>query len=293
MQANALVKKAGTACRGVWHRTARAFRDALFPLKCTTCGAFFHLRRRKDRPPQGAFAAGWSPEGDLKRLFRRLMAPHLCPECLEQFIVVESPLCPVCGFMFKSRKGEDHVCETCIRSERAFGIARAAGAYDKSLMRLVHAFKYDEKTRLARPLSVLLWGAFLKYWQNRSIDLIVPIPLNKKRFRQRGFNQSFLLVKDWAAMAPPDGIPGQALRVESGVLDRVRETPPQTGLGRRDRLSNVKNAFSLPVPAAVEDRRILVIDDVYTTGATANECARILIKGGARRVDILTLARAM
>ena len=221
------------------------------------------------------------------------MGPYLCQSCVEQFVPVKSPLCETCGFMFKSREGGDHVCEACIRSRHLFGIARACGVYDKALMAVIHAFKYGEKVQLFHPLSVLLLATFLKYWKNRPIDLIVPVPLNKKRFRKRGFNQAYLLIKDWETVMRRVDFSMQYVKVNHHVLERIRVTLPQTGLGRKDRMSNVKKAFALSMPEAIKDCRVLLVDDVYTTGATVSECARVLLIGGATGVDILTLARTM
>jgi ComF family protein len=195
--------------------------------------------------------------------------------------------------MFKTREGGNHLCEPCLRSNSSFGIARACGVYDNALMTVIHSFKYGERVQLSNPLSVLLMAAFLKYWQQRPVDLIVPVPLNEKRFRKRGFNQAYLLIKDWANLLRMVDFPAEKIAIGRDVLKRIRETLPQTSLGRKERLSNVKKAFALSMPEAVKDGRVLIVDDVYTTGATAAECARVLLKGGAREVDILTLARAM
>jgi ComF family protein len=232
-------------------------------------------------------------ERDAEKMFHRLMGPYLCRACVEQFAPVKSPLCETCGFMFKSREGEDHVCEACIRSKRLFGIARSSGVYDKALMTVIHAFKYGEKVQLSHPLSIILLATFLQYWKHRFIDLIIPVPLNKKRFRKRGFNQAYLLIRDWATIIRRVNSPMQHMEINRHVLERIRATLPQTGLGRKDRMSNVKKAFALSMPEAVKDRRVVLIDDVYTTGATVSECARVLLKGGARAVDVLTLARTM
>jgi len=226
-------------------------------------------------------------------LFSVLMVSYLCPACIQTFTAVTSPLCRQCGVMFKGREGDDHFCEACVRSENYFGIARAGGVYDHAMMAVIHSFKYSEKVQLAYPLSMLLLAVFLKYWRQRPIDLIVPVPLYKKRLRQRGFNQSYLIVKDWKALLATSWLPGQDVDIDPHILQRTRPTPPQTGLGRKDRMSNVKQAFVLASPEKVTDRRVLVVDDVLTTGATANECTRVLLGGGAKAVDILTVARAM
>jgi ComF family protein len=280
------IKQTGIAC-------ANAFREAVYPLRCLMCGGFFRFNHRENPQHKENISIGMLLERDVEKLFQRLMGPYLCRSCAEQFMPVKSPLCETCGFMFKGREGEDHVCEACIRSKRPFGIARASGVYDNALMAVIHTFKYGEKVQLSHPLSVILLATFLKYWKHRSIDLIVPVPLNKKRFRKRGFNQAYLLIKDWATIIRRVDFPMQPMKINRHVLERIRATLPQTGLGRKDRMSNVKKAFALSMPEAVKDRRILIIDDVYTTGATVGECARVLLKGGAGEVDILTLARTM
>jgi ComF family protein len=280
------IKSAGITCAG-------AFKTALYPLRCLMCGAFFHFDRAGSLEREEKISMVMLAEVDAEKLFGRLMGSYLCPACIQQVVPVKSPLCEKCGAMFKSREGGDHMCEACIRSPQRFGIARACGVYDRALMAAIHAFKYGEKVQLAHPLSLLLMAAFLKYWQHRPVDLIVPVPLNSRRFRKRGFNQAYLLVKNWVSIAREENLPVGAAPVGRHVLQRIRATLPQTRLGRKDRLSNVKKAFVLSKPETVKDRRILIVDDVYTTGATVGECARVLVKGGAGAVDVLTLARTM
>jgi ComF family protein len=170
-------------------------------------------------------------------------------------------------------------------------MARAFGMYDATLMSLIHRFKYEGKIQLARPLGRLLFEAFIQFWKQDAIDLIIPVPLFKKRFRKRGFNQAYLLVQSWkqfAAVQTDFKMP----RMVTDVLIRHHQTKPQTGLGRKERMTNLKNAFSVSDASIVWGKKILLTDDVYTTGATAHECAGVLLNAGASRVDVLTLARA-
>ena len=153
-------------------------------------------------------------------------------------------------------------------------------------MALVHRLKYDGKIQLKGPLGILLLSAYFRYWKRDDIDLIIPVPLHVKRFRKRGFNQSYLLVREWAKMkflTPP---------VARDVLVRKRWTDSQTGLGRKHRIANIKDAFSISDPSKIIGRKILLVDDVYTTGATVNESSKVLRGAGAEQVDVLTLARA-
>jgi ComF family protein len=152
-------------------------------------------------------------------------------------------------------------------------------------MEAIHRLKYGGKTSLSKPLSALARDTFYQFWDAGSIDLFLPVPLHIRRLRERGFNQAHLVNKKWSRL---EGIPLDGL-----TLSRSRWTEPQTSLARAERRKNVKGAFSLRHPDRVRGRRILLVDDVLTTGATINECARVLMKAGAECVDVLTLARAV
>ncbi len=185
------------------------------------------------------------------------------------------------------------MCQECITAPRSFNIARAAGVYNQSLMTAIHRLKYSGKIQLAAPLGVLLFAAFLNRYDQLDSDIIAPVPLHKKRFRKRGFNQTFLLIKDWPSFSINTPSISFPLRIEKDLLIRNRKTKSQTGLDRKTRISNIKGAFSLNPKADVSGKRVLLVDDVYTTGATADECAKVLLKGNAGKVSVLTLARAM
>jgi len=285
--------KATAASRRALARVWNALKEALFPLTCLKCGQFYLWRSGWSDP----FKRGVSYDEAIQvppsaALFGRLMASYVCPACSQHFTPIESPCCTCCGFMFKSREGTDHVCGECLSSKRHFGMARAVGVYDLSLMAAIHGFKYGEKVGMAAPLSMLLLNAYHHFWHDRPVDVVVPVPLFGRRLRKRGFNQVYLALRYWEDRKWQDTLP-VPLVVEKEALRRRRSTLPQTGLGRRDRMQNVKNAFTLGVSGSILQKRVLLVDDVYTTGATVNECARILLKEGAETVDVLTLARAM
>ncbi len=294
-------------------RAAKSVNEAFFPTRCLVCESFFHHGQPQNDDvktcPAGANISNISPKlfaknvlatsnedsylGNSTTIFEMLLAPFLCPACLTGFLPVESPMCSRCGVVFKSREGEDHVCGECLDSPKRFGIARSPGIYEQTLMAAIHCFKYRGKIQLARPFGMLLFTAFISFWEKNSVDLIIPVPLHVKKFRMRGFNPSFLLVRDWATIAEMlnDELPD--IPVARDVLERRRWTEPQTGLGSKKRLTNVMNAFSINDLSKIVGKRVLLVDDVFTTGATANECAKVLLKGGAEHVDVLTLARAM
>jgi len=291
-------------------RIAKAFKQAIFPMRCLVCGSFFHPEQHR-----AGDLETWVPgvnssiisRGAIEKtvlstdysldktpkVFEKLMSPFLCPTCSSEFLPVESPKCSRCGIVFISRQGEDHVCGECIASQKRFQIARSAGVYKYTLMAVIHCLKYKGKIQLARPLGALLFAAFLRFWDKKSVDVIVPVPLHAKKLRMRGFNPSFLLVKNWARIAESSNSKLPDMPVEINVLERRRWTEPQTGLGRKERLANIKNAFNISDYSKIAGKKILLVDDVYTTGATVNECAKVLLKGGAGHVDVLTLARSM
>ncbi len=159
-------------------------------------------------------------------------------------------------------------------------------------MTVLQALKYKGKTRLAKPLGRLLFDAFISYPELGATELIAPIPLHASRARRRGFNQAALILKQWPLLLRRQGGAPVQIAGDGDFLKRARKTPAQTGLSRSQRMTNIRRAFALNAAAPVEGKTVLLIDDVCTTGATADECARVLKKGGAKTVNVLTLARA-
>ena len=301
----------------MWFRFTEAMKEAFFPTRCLVCGSFFRNSRQKNRSLKTfiQILKSWEQDsfgleeffqqsdltkeyaekclGTAAKTFVALMSPFICANCSGTYLAVESPICSTCGAVFKSREGEDHHCGECLNAPKRFRMARSAGVYDNVLMAAIHCLKYKEKIQLARPLGVLLFMAFCRYWNKVNLNMIVPVPLHKRKLRSRGFNPSFFLVMEWALIAKSLNRMLPALPVAVDILVRKRWTESQTGLGRKDRLQNIKNAFDVSDSSKVKRKNILLVDDVYTTGATANECAKVLMRAGAARVDVLTLARAM
>ena len=146
-------------------------------------------------------------------------------------------------------------------------------------------FKYGRKVSLGKPLGRLMARGCQEFLLESGADLIVPVPLHPKRLRWRGFNQSVLLARQISRACD--------MPMDPFVLVRHRETPPQTQLTEEERRKNMRGAFSLNPDRPIEDKKILLIDDIYTSGATVNECSRTLRRGGAADVYVLTLARAV
>ncbi len=282
----AKIDKYGLVING-WRRIAAVFKKAFFPARCLTCGSFFYYTDSPDSVPtvQGL------PVKTITE-FERLLAPFLCGGCLKGFKAVESPLCLHCGIMFKSREGDDHLCGNCLTRPKRFGMARSASIYDHALMAAIHCMKYYGKIQLARPFGALLFATFTRYWSKGEIDLVIPVPLHIAKMRMRGFNQAFLLVRHWRSIAEALHVNRPEIKIDQHSLIRAKQTRPQTGLSRKKRLTNIKNAFRLQTSKTIAGKKILLVDDVYTTGATVDECARVLLHGGAESVDVLTLAQA-
>lgn len=277
------------------HDLARPFYniilDTVFPAKCLVCSRLFEpdvIRPGMDRSTNAA-----SEVTEPLAQSHRMLAAYCCPDCVSSFTAISSPICSCCGIMFKSRQGQDHLCGDCITQPKEFRIARAAVAYDHQLMAVVHRFKYTGKIQLAGPLGGLMLNAYMRYWDRQKVDLILPVPLHTLKFRKRGFNQSYLLIRRWKSISAPMVAEVAGIPVITDVLIRSKATVSQTGLGRQQRLKNIKGAFRVKTPEKVIAKKVLLVDDVYTTGATVNECARELLKAGAERVDVLTVARAL
>lgn len=269
---------------GFWPGVGRAILNTLLPPRCQACdcsiaGMTVDTGESVPRADYGRTGPGAIFKG------------YLCAACAETFVAIASPLCTSCGKMFTGQQGPDHLCGHCSRDGWHFDRARSAGVFDRCLATLVHRFKYSGRAGLAQPLGMLMQAVLLDNWSREDIDWVVPVPLHRKRLRERGFNQSLLLAQTWASPAKgcPAAWPG--LPVAPDLLRRTRSTASQTGLGRRARVANLKNAFRVGPGKSVANLRLLLVDDVFTTGATVNECARILMHAGARRVDVLTLAR--
>lgn len=216
-------------------------------------------------------------------LFSTILTSIFPPRCICCDRIIETKV-PVCADCNSAINWLDTEFFSTLLQATHFDTARSLAAHDGSWAQVVHNFKYNERTDLAAPLGEMLSKKIF-----REYDLIVPVPLHDSRLRSRGYNQSVLLAK---RVAKETGI-----RSDPFMLKRVLLHPPQVGLEQRQRLENVKGAFALRAISnlkfEISNKEILLIDDVMTTGATVNECARVLKKAGAARVDVLTLARTM
>jgi ComF family protein len=233
----------------------RRILHAVLPAHCHTCG------RALDEDP----------------------VPFFCHTCWATIMPIAGPCCPRCGRPFRSgvalSHSPRHLCGACRVYLPSFTRAWSFYRLEPPLQDAIHLFKYHRKVSLASALGKLMEAACPSLPE---IDVIIPVPLHSKRLREREFNQSLLLA---------DRL-GRVLRrpVSWTTLLRVRMTVPQTELRRAGRLTNLRRAFSVSNPAEVAGKRILLVDDVLTTGTTVNECAKALRKAGTSHVYVATLA---
>jgi len=230
-------------------------RDILFPDRCLGCGA-------------GLIGS---------------KVISFCQTCLQSVRLILEPFCITCGKPFDKSAGKSHLCSYCLKNRWHFTRARAVVYYQEPIAGAVRFFKYNGKMYGLDTFAALT----REYYFHHPLpepDLILPVPLHPKRLRKRGFNQALVLCRKL--------YPKSKKIIDPHVLERHQCTIPQTGLKSTERRRNVKNAFKVESPEKIKDKKILLVDDVFTTGATVNECARILLKNSAADVEVFTFARA-
>ena len=255
------------ASRSWVKRSAEGLFAVLFPSDCRICG---------------------EPLLNISRL-------PVCPNCLDEMEPVRGRVCSICGERVLSsyavRDSDGLVrCPVCRRIERPFERAVAYGSYDGGLRELIHLLKYNGVRPAARVLGRMLAEAIadLQPEFSQPTVFVVPVPLYKGKRRQRGFNQAELIARP-ALKCLRD----ERLQLRTNVLERIRDTHSQIGLTSHQRRENMRGAFGVPRATDVTGRDIILVDDVYTTGTTASECARVLGRAGARQVWVATVARTL
>jgi ComF family protein len=209
----------------------------------------------------------------------------ICPDCRQAIRPVHPPYCPHCGLPYPAGTGEDHPCAPCLKEKWYFAIHRSCALYEGALKEAIHRFKYEGVFTLVRVFGDLLQPAFQILSRDYPADVMVPVPLHIRRLRERGFNQALLIVKE---LSKRTGIP-----YAERALKKIKDTPVQITLKRRERRKNLSRAFAVGDEEAIRGKVVVLVDDVYTTGATVNECSRVLLRAGAAQVAVLTVARTM
>ena len=248
-------------------RAAAGVFSVLFPSDCRICG---------------------QPLLNISRL-------PVCPQCLAEMEPVRGKVCSTCGERVLSTYAladDDGLirCPLCRRLDRPFERAVAYGSYEDGLRELIHLLKYNGVRPAAAILGRMLAESItilLPLFEQKPV-LVIPVPLHKSKRRQRSFNQAELISR--AALKL---LPERQFELTPDLLGRVRETASQIGLTAHQRRENMRGAFAVTRAAEVTGREVLLVDDVYTTGTTASECARVLRRAGARRVWVATVARTL
>lgn len=209
----------------------------------------------------------------------------LCAACWSGLRFIAPPLCAVCGLPFAQDEGEDIQCGACMAEPPAFSRARSALAYDDASRPLILDLKHRDRHEGVAPFAVWLRHAAGPGLD--SAEAVLPVPLHRWRLLRRRYNQSALLARALARDCGLDFLPE--------ALIRRRATPSQGGLNRLQRQRNVRGAFAVPerMRSRIAGRHLVLVDDVYTTGATVDACVRALLRGGAAEVQVLTLARVL
>ncbi len=199
----------------------------------------------------------------------------ICSPCWAKIERYTGPSCKICAIPFPSEHAT--ICGHCMKKKPLYSRGITYGIYKGVLAEAIHQFKFYGLKRLARPLGSLLLDIDLP-----KTDGIVSVPLSIKGLKTRGFNQSLLLAR---IIAKEIKVP-----LLMDVLFKNKETPPQIGLSSKERLSNLKGSFE--VRENIEGLRLMLVDDVITTGATVTECSKELLRAGAKEVTVIALARA-
>ena len=214
----------------------------------------------------------------------------ICEDWFKTIELIEHPYCIKCGKPLLTNdffeQNREILCLDCKRKKYSFEFSRSIGIYHKTLKKCIHLFKYYGEKKLAKPLGKLMVDYLLKNneFENK-FDLIIPVPLHKNDLKKRGFNQSVLISK----------VIGDYFSVPVGesVLTKKTETSFQVNLSKKEREKNILKAFSVEKSEEIKGKNILILDDVFTTGATVEECAKELIKSQANNIFVLTLARTV
>ncbi len=241
----------------------RALLSIVYPFKCQICGVK-------------------QSENDVS----------LCSDCCHKIKKNEPPFCTKCGkslpqalppASLQASQTSVCLCGDCQKGNFHFQRAWNAALYEGVLKECVHLIKFKRKMSLIKPLSKILIDFGKSFLDMGKFDFLIPVPLDRKKKRQREFNQASLLMESMA----------KEFKIASSCnnLVKIRPTPPQSSLKREQRFTNVKGVFRVRRPDKINNKTVLLIDDVFTTGATSSECAKALKNNGAKHIEVLTLAR--
>jgi len=212
-------------------------------------------------------------------------ARNLCSDCWSKIEWITRPHCEICSLPFEYEVEGEVICAACIQKKPYFDKSRSVFLYNDLSSGIISTFKYGDKTYPHKTYSNWMYQAGKDLWDD--VDYISFVPLSFRRTLVRKYNQSSILAKDLSKTADK--------KIFYNLINRVRHVVPQASLNKNERLKNVKGVFSVNKKHVdkIENKTIIIIDDVITTGATLNECAKVLKKHGASKVYVLTLAKTL
>jgi len=236
-----------------WYKN---FLNLIYPMRCVACG--------EDLDP-------WS-------------AHYLCTEHCRRIHLIEESACSICGRKLYTLPEGDLICANCRKTKRHFDHGYTVAIYEEVIQTLIHDYKYRGREFLKYPLRRMLCEGIRHHVNYSDIDAIVPVPLHWRRYMRRGFNQALELVRFTSRKL---NIP-----ILKRNLRRIRYTIPQVYLAPKERPANIKGAFRVMNPDQVRGKRLMLVDDVLTTGSTMNECAQVLKEAGAAEITVVALAQS-
>jgi competence protein ComFC len=231
--------------------------NLFFPLRCLICGK--DISQYKTMP--------------------------LCEEHQSKVKLTDKPFCAICSKKLVSEMAVETICNSCRDAKWHFDRSFSATLYTDVMQELVHLYKYRMRHYLAAPFAALMVKFMENYIDPKKIDIAVPVPLHWRRYLYRGFNQAYEMLRRLNRK--------YSMKVSRGNLRRIRYTTPQVGLPPDERKENILGAFKVINPDEFKGKNILLIDDVFTTGATMDECARVLKEAGALTVTGFTLTQPL
>ncbi len=204
----------------------------------------------------------------------------MCHDCFKLITKINKPFCNCCGKAISLDIDEDLKCIKCMHKKSSFDKMRFLFKFDEKSKKIIHSLKYMDKTSISKFVTRLIYFRYFEEIQD--YDAIIPVPMHKLKRLMRFYNQSELLAKDLEKFA--------SKTVLSNVLYKSKMTPPQMSLRGKERVNNVKNSFSIKNCELIYDKNIILIDDVITTGATIENCAKLLKNAGAKSILVLGIA---
>lgn len=200
----------------------------------------------------------------------------ICENCLKTLPYLTNNICEICG---RKVFGESKLCNACTNQKLLIKFARAPFLYTEQMHKIIYGLKYNNEKYLATPLSKLLYNFYCSIKEFKDIDIIIPVPIHKNRRKYRGYNQVELLLESFI----------NTNKVRFDLVEKIVDTVSQTKKSYLERLTSLDGTFKLNNPNDIKNKNILIVDDIFTTGATCNSIAKELLKAKAKSVKCLTL----